>query len=63
MHKSPLPNHIKAYISTFEIKLKDRPIVLDGNSYIDPLSNHWITYAIAHARFWDWEYEVPAKIT
>ena len=28
--------------------------------YIDSLSNHWSTYAIAHARFRDTEYEVPA---
>ena len=38
-----------------------RPVILDGNSYIDSLSNHWSTYAITHARFRDTEYEVPAK--
>ena len=32
------------------------------NSYIDSLSNHWSTYAIAHTRFRDTEYEVPAGI-
>ena len=26
-------------------------MILDGNSYIDSLSNHWSTYAITHARF------------
>ena len=39
-----------------------RPVTLDGNSYIDSLSNHWSTYAIAHTRFRDTEYEVPAEV-
>ena len=40
-----------------------RPVILDGNSYMDSLSNHWSTYAIAHTRFRDTEYEVPADDT
>ena len=39
-----------------------RPVILDGNSYMDSLSNHWSTYAIAHTRFRDTEYEVPAQL-
>ena len=54
--------HRKAHAlcTSYSVSRNLRPVILDGNSYIDSLSNHWSTYAIAHARFRDTEYEVPA---
>ena len=54
--------HRKAHAlcTSYSVSRNWRPVILDGNSYIDSLSNHWSTYAIAHARFRDTEYEVPA---
>ena len=55
--------HRKAHAlcTSYSLSRNLRPMILDGNSYIDSLSNHWSTYAIAHARFRDTGYEVPAN--